>query len=409
MKIAIKLNKSNGDRGDGFEIIVYCNHLRQRKQRVIGFSKIEHFNEEMQLVNEKHPDYEVLLPRLMDLKLKARKILASGCVDVNEVFDILFGVDVDELCYIEFCENYILEILKTAKDLEKNGDLIARNRITGTANSYRNSINQFMKFYPKLKFSEIDFQKVMYFRKHYENIGASKKTISHYLSALKAMYNHGVLRYKLEDKKPFLKTMDNLKLKSFEARKKYITINDIALLEKFENHSAAKIRNVDLFLLQFYFGGCDLTDLYFMKRSSVFKGRIVFERGKTGQMVNLKIHPKAQAILDKYKCTTGEWLFPFDKDIDKYKYFLTNYWKSLGSTQRAIGIEVLPAGGNISVKVARHTFGNRAKQLMIDSDIIRELMGHERDDIDNFYKDKFSEQVRDEALFRIIEQKPQLN
>src|SRR5690606_20358824 len=116
-----------------------------------------------------------------------------------------------------------------------------------------------------------------------------------------------------------------------------------------------------------------------------------------------KVHPKAQAILNRYKCASGEWLFPFDKSIDKYKYFLANYWISLGTLQRKLRIDVLPTGGNISVKVARHTFGNRAKQLMIDSDIIRELMGHERDDVDNFYKDKFSEQVRDEALFRIIE------
>src|SRR5690606_35221325 len=78
MKIVIELNKSNGNQGNGFEIVVYCNHLRVRKQKIIGYSKIEHFNEEMQLINEKHPDYEELLPRLMNLKLKARKIMRKG-------------------------------------------------------------------------------------------------------------------------------------------------------------------------------------------------------------------------------------------------------------------------------------------------------------------------------------------
>lgn len=145
----------------------------------------------------------------------------------------------------------------------------------------------------------------MYFRKYYENVGASEKTISHYLSVLKTMYNHEVLKYKLEDKKPFNKTMDNLKLKSYEIRKKYILIEDIARLENFEPISKATKRNVDLFLLQFYFDGYDLTDLYFIKRSSIFKGPIIFERGKTRQMVNLKIHPKAQVIFHKYKCPSG--------------------------------------------------------------------------------------------------------
>jgi hypothetical protein len=29
-------------------------------------------------------------------------------------------------------------------------------------------------------------------------------------------------------------------------------------------------------------------------------------------------------------------------------------------------------------------------------------MGHERNDIDNYYKDKYPEKMRDEALFKII-------
>jgi hypothetical protein len=29
-------------------------------------------------------------------------------------------------------------------------------------------------------------------------------------------------------------------------------------------------------------------------------------------------------------------------------------------------------------------------------------MGHERDDVDNYYKDKYPEAVRDQALFDII-------
>jgi hypothetical protein len=51
---------------------------------------------------------------------------------------------------------------------------------------------------------------------------------------------------------------------------------------------------------------------------------------------------------------------------------------------------VQPDGGHIAVKVARHSFANRAN-LMIETDITRELMGHERDDVDNYYKDKYPE------------------
>lgn len=59
-------------------------------------------------------------------------------------------------------------------------------------------------------------------------------------------------------------------------------------------------------------------------------------------------------------------------------------------------------GGNLGVKIARHTFATIGKNLLIDADILRELMGHERDNIDNYYKDKFPEKIRDEAHWKII-------
>lgn len=403
MKITIKLNKSNGDRqGNGYEIVVYCSHLRKRKQKIIGYSKVEHFNSEMQLVNEKHPEYDELIPRLMDLKIKARKVIASGCENVDQAMELLFEKDQD-LSFINYCESHIAEMLEIANAAEKRGDLINRNRTAGTARAKRNSLNQFRKFYPELLFSELDYSKIMSFRTHYENLGASKKTIEHYISALKSMYNRGVLEKSLPDQRPFARTLDNLKVKSFNAKKKYIEIDDIKKLENYSTVFKGKQRAADLFLLQFYLGGCDLTDLYFLKSNSVFRNRILIERSKTRQVADLKIHENAKRIIEKHKAKSGEWLFDWDKSVQSYRYFLANYFKTLGVVQKELDIEIMPTGGNLSVKVARHTFANRGKQLMIDADIIRELMGHERDDIDNYYKDKFSKEVRDQAHFKIID------
>src|SRR5690606_33597923 len=258
MKIVIKLNKSNGDRGNGFEIVVYCNHLRNRKQKVIGYSNIAHFNEEMQLVNEKHPDYEELLPRLMDIKLKARKIISSGVVSVEEAMNVLFSVNSESVSYIDFCESFIAEERLIANEAEKREDLVLRNRILGNCKAHENSLNQFKKFYPKLSFSDLDYKKLMAFRKHYENMGASKKTIQHYLTQLKVMYNRGIRKYNLPDLKPFANMLDGLNVKSFNIKKKYITIESIQKLEFYETKSKSRRRSVDLFLLQFYLGGCDL-------------------------------------------------------------------------------------------------------------------------------------------------------
>lgn len=60
MKITLKLNKSNGNRGNGFELVLYASHLQKRRQKVIAYSNIEHFNEDMQLITDDHPDYDML-------------------------------------------------------------------------------------------------------------------------------------------------------------------------------------------------------------------------------------------------------------------------------------------------------------------------------------------------------------
>jgi len=159
-----------------------------------------------------------------------------------------------------------------------------------------------------------------------------------------------------------------------------------------------------MYLLEFYFGGCDLIDVYYLEKKQIRKGRVVLERSKVtgGPRIDLKIHLKAEKLLKKYKTADGDWFFPWNKEKTAYETFRNNARRALVEIQLKEEIEILPDGGNLGVKVARHTFANIAKGLMIEPDVIRELMGHERDDVDNFYKDKYPETIRDNALFEIV-------
>lgn len=405
MKISIKLNKSNGDRGNGYELVLYASHLQKRRQKVIAYSKIEHFNEDMQLVNDKHPDYDVLMPRLMDIKLKIRKVLASGIVDVDGAVAEIINSKAEDYSpsYSEWCESYVKELEHLAAMADKRGDLIARNRFKGNANANKNAYNQFNQYFQNITFSQLDYNMLMRFRKQRELLGNSKMTVLNYLRQLASMYNKGIRELNLPDNRPFYKTTDGLKQKSYDVKKKYIDISSVKQLEDFKPNNPDHQKFIDLFLLQFYFGGCDLTDLYFLKKTFYRSGRVIIERGKTGQMASLKVHDKAKVILDKYITADNEYVFPWSKEFTYYETWRRLFQHYLMKFQKQLNIQVLPMGGNLAVKVARHTFGNRAKQLMVDTDIIRELMAHERNDVDNFYKDKFSEKVRDEALFKIID------
>jgi len=401
MVIEIKLLKSKKETPEGFSLVVQIAHQNKRKTKTIAFCKEEHFIIDGKTISDKHPDYDVLAPILMELKIRARKLILNGYNDVEKVYQDLFAVDFSQIGYIDFAEKLIAEMKEVAEKLGKH-DLKAKNKILGNVRCYENVIGQFRAFGKNVTLQNLDYNILMQFKNYNIGIGNSKATVHLYLRTLRAIYNKGILKHRFADSKPFTGVFDGLKTRSYDSKKKYLDRDGLVKLENLDLKTA-KQKYVDLFLLQFYFGGCDLKDLYYLKKRQIRKGRIVFERTKTntGTRIDLKVHPKAQLILDKYP-GEGDWLFPWKKENESYITFRGNYQRDIILVQTAEKIEILPDGGNLAIKVARHTFANLAKTLNIDTDIIRELMGHERDDVDNYYKDKYPEAIRDKALFDII-------
>lgn len=402
MKIEIKLIASRKETAEGFPMVIEISHQNKRKAKTICYCKENHWMVTAKMITEKHPDYDILAPMIMSLKLRARQLVLSGSTDVEKAFLVLFADDNDKVMFLCFGEKLIQDMKSIAVQLGKANELQAQNKQLGNLRVYENVLAQFRDFGRNVVLSELDYDVLMRFRNYQTGIGNSKSTVHLYLRTLRSIYNKGIAVHKLENTKPFAGVFDGLKQRSFNNKKKYL---DKDLLHKLEslNLQSAKQKYVDLFLLQFYFGGCDLVDLYYLKKAQLRRGRVIFERTKTntGTRIDLKIHPKAEILLKKYE-TPGEWVFPWNKTKDSYESFRRTYQRGLIYMQQHNEIEVLPDGGNFGVKVARHTFANIAKGLMIEPDVIRELMGHERDDVDNYYKDKYPEMIRDNALFEII-------
>jgi integrase len=401
MKIEIKLVTSRKETAEGFPLVVEIAHQNKRKAKTITFCKENHFIKDGKTISDKHPDYDVLAPILMEIKIRARKLILNGYNDVEKAYQDLFAVDFSQIGFVDYARKLIAEMKAVAEKLGKH-DLKAKNKLLGNVKCYENVISQFENFGKNVTLQNLDYAVLMQFKNYNTGIGNSKATVHLYLRTLRAIYNKGILFHKFADSKPFTGVFDGLKTRSYDSRKKYLDRDALVKLESLDLKSE-KQKYLDLFLLQFYFGGCDLVDVYYLKKRQIRKGRIVFERTKTntGTRIDLKLHPKSLAILAKYK-GEEDWLFPWKKDNDAYITFRGVYQRALIYIQEKQEIEVLPDGGNIAVKVARHTFANLAKTLNIDTDIIRELMGHERDDVDNYYKDKYPEAVRDKALFDII-------
>jgi len=401
MKIEIKLITSRKESSEGFPLVVEIAHQNKRKSKTIAFCAAAHFIQDGKTISSKHPDYDVLAPIIMELKIRARKLILSGVTDVEKTYQDMFAMDFSQIGFLDYAAKLIAEMKSVAENVGKY-DLKAKNKLLGNIRCYDNVIAQFENFGKNVSLQNLDYEILMRFKNYNVSIGNSKSTTHLYLRTLRTIYNKGILMHKFADQKPFTGVFDGLKTRSYDSQKKYLDRDTLVKLENLDLKNE-KQKYVDLFLLQFYFGGCDLIDLYYLKKRQIRKGRVVFERTKTntGTRIDLKVHPKASALLAKY-APDGDWLFPWKKENESYITFRRNYQRDMVLMQHANEIEVLPDGGNIGIKVARHTFANLAKTLNIDTDVIRELMGHERDDVDNYYKDKYPEAIRDKALFDII-------
>lgn len=403
MKIELHLDTNYKETSEGFPLVFKISHKQNRKRKEIGKCKINHFNNDAKNILTKHPDYDILAPIINDYKITAKKIMLSNIVDVNIAYDMMFNSISKSPEFLEAANEIISEMNEDFIYYKSKNMILERNKIAGNLAVYENVIKRFKPYSFKIKLVDFDNTILQDFKKDLIKQGLSKPTINQYLRTLRAIYNKSVQKYKLHNEKPFEGIFKGLNIKSFESKKKYILKEDIRKLENYNALPGEQIM-IDMFLLQFYFGGCDLIDLYFLTQKNFVRDRVYFERGKTNTqtLIDLKVHPKAAAILEKYKNDTN-YIFPFRKDLDGYKTFRTRYAKLLKKVQQNLAIDVRPMGGNLSIKVVRHTFANIAKNLELDPDLLRELMGHERNDVDNYYKDKFPEKKRDEALYMIID------
>lgn len=396
MNINLKLYKSESAKTkNGFPVIITLREkTRQKRIQFKLFSFIEHWNEEKQMPNPLHPKYVHISQDIIILNNKIEEILKDRLTDFTEVANLLRN--------------------SLDRDLQAKGEdfyfftdqLIDEMKINGSfsnAKVYDTVKVQLKKYKSDVSFNDFDYNFLIGFINFKKMIGVKSTTIHSYLRTLRAIYNQAIFRKGISDKKPFVGVFKGLKIRSHQSKKKYLSSEDILVLEN-ANLKGLKSYIRDLFLLQFYLGGQDLKDIHYLKYENINEDRIYFKRSKvaSGYVFDLAITPKVRNILKKYSQNDGEYIFSDRKDYAGYVTFRRRYGKYLVLIQKELNIKIKPLGGVLGIKVARHTFANIGKLKGIEVDMLRELMGHERDDVDNYYKDKYPEAQRDQAQLKII-------
>ena len=393
MKAAVKLYKTDGSAKDGFyPVKLIIEHQKKRKRKTISYSRIEDWDERGQLPKVSHDDFENLYGFIMELRSKTRSMEFLNLEDVDAAMDFFDQKKDDQIDFYLFADQMVEKMRSLGR--------------SGNADAYQCAVDQLKKYQPSLEFPEITGSFLEYFKQYKLMEGLKNTSISTYLYEIRAIYNKAVKLGICEDQRPFVGLFQDLHIQKRRLKNEYLDADGLRKLAAINGVSKEQQLAVDLSLLQFYLCGADLMDVYYLEKSQLAKNRVYLKRSKLGAKAyefDVLVVPQAKAIIEKYMDPDDPvHVFPWPKDITRYKTFRSTHNTKLGRVQRNAGIELQPRGGKLTTKVLRHSFATMAKFQNIDVDIIRELMGHERSDIDTVYKDKFPESVRNKSQFEIL-------
>ncbi|WP_121665271.1 tyrosine-type recombinase/integrase [Mesonia aquimarina] len=396
MKATVKLYKTDGQGEYGFPVKLIISHNRKTRRKTIGYSFEEDWDLTSNLPLPSHDDFEDLYTTILDIRKKAVLSDFRKLDDFPAAFDF-------------FSDKKPTVSLNFYSWMDKRIKLMESQNRNGNASIYRDAKKAFETFSPQLNFKDITPQFIERFKNYQKELGNKNTSIRVYIATIRANYNAAVKAGVIEDKKPFIGALDGVKIKKRRAKNRYLSEETLREFENLSLEHPSYQRAIDFCLLQFYFCGADLIDIYYLKKNDLSNNRVFLTRRKLGDRqyeFDILLTEKAQHIIDKYKCDNPkkEYLFSWPKAWTSYKTFRDNHNRNLKILQKRLAIELLPKNDNLTSKVMRHTFATMGKFARIEEDLLRELMGHERNDIDTVYKDKYPEAERDAAQLKIIGQ-----
>ncbi|MBI3136413.1 MAG: tyrosine-type recombinase/integrase [Bacteroidetes bacterium] len=169
-----------------------------------------------------------------------------------------------------------------------------------------------------------------------------------------------------------------------------LTLDELSLLENSEIDNKKLERIRDIFLFSCY-TGLRHSDVKQVKRENVFEGQLILKQQKTRQYVSIPLMSEAQAILEKYN-------YSLQISNQKANAYLKDLFKALEMNR-----QILTSKGTkklsdvISFHCGRKTFCTTALISGMQSDIVKQISGHKKDDVFQRYV-AFAEQTKQNEM-----------
>lgn len=164
-----------------------------------------------------------------------------------------------------------------------------------------------MDFY----FSEIGYTWLKNYEQFLIRKGLKNNTIGIRFRTLRVVYNQAIEDgYVKSEFYPFKKYKVS-KLTENTA-KRALKKKEIELIMKYNTESKDYYTKlaVDLFSFSYLMGGINFVDIASLTKGNIVDKKLIYRRKKTGKIITLPLHYKAEVILGKYSTETEHYLFP---------------------------------------------------------------------------------------------------
>ena len=289
------------------------------------------------------------------------------------------------LCPPEYNSDSLAEY---ARHLSRKLETAGRER---TARAYITSVNKLLAFTQKrdISFPGITPSLVKAFEDHLKGCGKTPNTISFYMRNLRAIYNRaveeGIVREPVVNlfksvftgiHKTSKRALDAPGMRSLQGLKYG------RWLDKGKSPAAGEEQKLytswRYFIFCFHARGMSFVDMAYLRKDNIRDGVIRYYRKKTGGLIEVKLTPFLQSVLDSFsrEVKDSPYLFPVirvtgKKERLQYETGLHRQNRYLKALAREAGI-----GMKLSTHVSRHSWASIAKSENLPLWVISEGLGH---------------------------------
>jgi integrase len=234
----------------------------------------------------------------------------------------------------------------------------------------------------------------------------SPRTVVNYLILIRTIYNLAISE-SIVDRGLYPFGKGKMTIRIPESQKIGFTADEIQKLENAQEITEAQQKAIHIWLISFYFAGIRVGDVLQLKWADFNDGRLLYRMNKNSKLVSLKVPEKATEIFKNYKdeSESNGLVFPQLKDIDlnnteeiskRTQSITRNLNRRLKIAAKQLGIKK-----NISMHIARHSFGNISGDK-IPIQMLQKLYRHSSVTTTIRYQANFIHKDADDALESVI-------